>query len=96
MKTIMLIILFLVYSILTYQNFKNYYKKLFNNNKILFWVNSIFLNLLIPYTLLLFISIKINDYFIKSLHCGMTILLISILTSAFLNYKISNEKQHEK
>ena len=96
MKSIILIILFLTYSFLTYKILKSFYNKLYNSNKIYFWIISIIINLLLPYTFLLFISIKINNYFLITLHSGTTIILISLLTSAYINYKLNNKNKYEK
>lgn len=96
MKSIILIILFLTYSFLTYKKLKSFYNKLYISNKIFFWIISIIINLLLPYTLLLFISIKINNYFLITLHSGTTILLISLLTSAYINYNLNNKNKYEK
>lgn len=92
MKSLLLIILFLTNSFLTYRILQSFYNKLYNSNKIFFWIISIIINVLIPYTILLIISIKVNNYFLMSLHSGTTILLVSLFTSIYINYKLNNEK----
>jgi hypothetical protein len=71
MKTVLLLLIFLLYSFTIYRLFKSYFLKLYEKNKILFWIYSLVINLLIPYTLLLLISTKINNFFLNTLHNGV-------------------------